>query len=198
MPAVQVRGRTAGEGLGRTARVLVSEESHRGIVPRKHSNQDGTGSAESAEGRLRLKENPGPLLSANAQSPDQPRYDTGVIANGVYTYECMGFSVPIPTGWNFSKESGDAGTTRIGTHMPDGSIDLLMMDRYTDPASLNRIVIIARDATRFSGRRLSFRPGCGAEAQPHHLSLQRTKRSWDQGPRSACRFCGAGSGKGDP
>src|SRR5215469_16109417 len=62
MPAVKVSCRTAGEGLGRTARVHVSEESHRGIVPMKHSNKDGTVSAESAEGRLRLKE--------NALSPD--------------------------------------------------------------------------------------------------------------------------------
>jgi hypothetical protein len=61
MPAVRVNCRTAGEGLGRTARVFVSEESHRGIVPMKHSNQDGTLSAESAEGRLRLKENTFPL-----------------------------------------------------------------------------------------------------------------------------------------
>ena len=62
MPAVRMRCRTAGEGLGRTARVFVSEESHRGIVPMKHSNKDGILSAESVEGRLRLKE--------NALSPD--------------------------------------------------------------------------------------------------------------------------------
>src|SRR5215471_9465023 len=61
MPAVKVCRRTAGEGSGRTARVFVSEESHRGIVPMKHSNKDGTLSAESAEGRLRLKENTFPL-----------------------------------------------------------------------------------------------------------------------------------------
>src|SRR5262252_8238986 len=61
MPAVKVSCRTAGEGLGRTARVHVCEESHRGIVPMKHSNKDGTLSAESAEGRLRLKENTFPL-----------------------------------------------------------------------------------------------------------------------------------------
>jgi hypothetical protein len=53
---VSISCRTAGEGLGRTARVFVSEESHRGILPMKHSNKDGTLSAESAEGRLRLKE----------------------------------------------------------------------------------------------------------------------------------------------
>ena len=39
----------------------VCEESHCGIVPMNHSNKDGTLSAESAEGRLRLKENTFPL-----------------------------------------------------------------------------------------------------------------------------------------
>ena len=33
------------------------EESHCGVVPMNHSNQDGTSSAESEEGRLRIKEN---------------------------------------------------------------------------------------------------------------------------------------------
>ena len=37
--------------------MFASEQSHRGIAPMKHSNKDGTLSAESAEGRLRLKEN---------------------------------------------------------------------------------------------------------------------------------------------
>jgi hypothetical protein len=49
--------RSAGEGPGRPARVHVSEESHRGVVARNHSNQDGTSLAESEEGRLRIKEN---------------------------------------------------------------------------------------------------------------------------------------------
>src|SRR6266849_2125390 len=40
MPATKVSGRTAGEGSGRTARVYVPEESHRGIVPMNHSNKD--------------------------------------------------------------------------------------------------------------------------------------------------------------
>jgi hypothetical protein len=57
MPAANVSRRTAGEGSGHTARMYVSEESHRGIVPMNHSNKDGTSSAESEEGRLRIKEN---------------------------------------------------------------------------------------------------------------------------------------------
>ena len=68
MPAVSISCRTAGEGFGRTARVYVSEESHRGILPMKHSNNDGTLSAESAEGRLRLKENTFPLDTYPTQS----------------------------------------------------------------------------------------------------------------------------------
>ena len=56
-PAVQPGSRTAGEGLGRTARTDVPEESHDGVVPMNHSNKDRTSSAESEEGRLRLKEN---------------------------------------------------------------------------------------------------------------------------------------------
>ena len=56
-PAGQVGSRTAGEGLGHTARVHVSEESHSGIVPMNHSNKDGTLLAESEEGRLLIKEN---------------------------------------------------------------------------------------------------------------------------------------------
>ena len=57
MPAANVSRRTAGEGSGHTARVYVSEESHCGIVPMNHSNKDETSSAESEEGRLRMKEN---------------------------------------------------------------------------------------------------------------------------------------------
>ena len=54
MPAPEICHRTAGEGSGHTARVYVSEGSHRGIVPMSHSNKDGASSAESEEGRLRI------------------------------------------------------------------------------------------------------------------------------------------------
>jgi len=60
-PAVQLGRRSAGEGTGHTARMHVSEESHSGIVPMNHSNKDGIASAESEEGRLRLKENTFPF-----------------------------------------------------------------------------------------------------------------------------------------
>ena len=56
-PADPTVSRSAGEGLGRTVRMYVSEESDRGIVPRNHSNKGGFPSAEDDEGRLRIKEN---------------------------------------------------------------------------------------------------------------------------------------------
>jgi hypothetical protein len=68
IPAAKVRRRTAGEGLGRTARVRVCEESHRGVVPMNHSNKDKTSSAESEEGRLRIEENTFPSDTCPIQS----------------------------------------------------------------------------------------------------------------------------------
>ena len=56
-PAVESGSRSAGEGSGHTARMHVCQESHSGVVPMNHSNNDRTSSAESEEGRLRLKEN---------------------------------------------------------------------------------------------------------------------------------------------
>ena len=57
IPVANLSHRTAGEGLGHTARVYVCEESHCGIVPMNHSNKGRSSSAESEEGRLRIKEN---------------------------------------------------------------------------------------------------------------------------------------------
>ena len=56
-PAVQPDSRTAGEGLGRTARTDVPEESHDGIVPMNLSNKDKRPLAETGEGRPSIKEN---------------------------------------------------------------------------------------------------------------------------------------------
>src|SRR3974390_2115050 len=57
VPATKHRGRTAGEGDSRTARMYISEESDSGIIPMNHSNKDGRPYAESEEGRPLIKEN---------------------------------------------------------------------------------------------------------------------------------------------
>jgi len=84
-PAVELSSRSAGEGSGHTARMHVCEESHCGIVPMNHSNKDGTSSAESEEGRLRIKENAGQSNTCPTQSGEAcvSQGQTGVRTSGV-------------------------------------------------------------------------------------------------------------------
>jgi len=56
-PVAATEPQDGGRRLRPHGRMHVCEESHRGIVPMNHSNKDGASSAESEEGRLRLKEN---------------------------------------------------------------------------------------------------------------------------------------------
>jgi hypothetical protein len=86
MPAANVGRRTAGEGSGHTARVHVTEESHCGIVPMNHSNKDGTSSAESEEGRLRIKENTLPFDTYPTQSGIAPVPRVGECADKQYAW----------------------------------------------------------------------------------------------------------------
>ena len=50
-------GGPAGEGQGQTTRMYVGEESHWGVVPMSHSNNNGRAWAEKGEGRPLIKEN---------------------------------------------------------------------------------------------------------------------------------------------
>ena len=56
-----------GEGSGRTARMHVGEESHRGVVPMNPTNQGGRSPAEKGEGRPRHKENTYPPYTPPTQ-----------------------------------------------------------------------------------------------------------------------------------
>src|SRR5262249_21092159 len=60
-PAVQTDSRSAGEGLGRTPRMYVSEATDRGVITMNDSNKDGFPSARDEEGGLRIKENTFPF-----------------------------------------------------------------------------------------------------------------------------------------
>ena len=89
------------------------------------------------------------------QTPDLTasalRYDTGRLANGIYTNDCMGFSVAIPSGWNLLKLPGDTETAVIGSHTPDGSIALLTINSHSDSPPGTGIVLMARDIKGFNG-----------------------------------------------
>jgi hypothetical protein len=85
-PAAKPDGRVPGEGSGRTARVYVSEESHSGIVPMNHSNNDGRSSSESEEGRLLIKENTLSSGTYPTQSGSAPVPRVGACAGKIYAW----------------------------------------------------------------------------------------------------------------
>src|SRR5215471_21036870 len=95
--------RSAGEGSGHTARRYVSEESHCGVVPMNHSNKDRTWSAESAEGRLRIKENTFPPDTYPTQSGTARVPRVGECADKL-TLDC--YSSEIRTGCAHERPSG--------------------------------------------------------------------------------------------
>src|SRR5213594_3320879 len=70
-PSAKPGRRSAGEGKSHTASAYVFEESHSGIVPMNHSNNDKTSSAESGEGRPLIKENAGQPSTQPTQSGER-------------------------------------------------------------------------------------------------------------------------------
>ena len=64
----------------------VTKESHCGVVPMNHSNKDNTPSAESAEGRLRIKENTFPSDTYPTQSGIARVPRVGECATGQYAW----------------------------------------------------------------------------------------------------------------
>jgi hypothetical protein len=86
--------------------MYVCEGSHCGIVPMNHSNKDGTSSAESEEGRLRIKENAGQSNTCPTQSGEAcvSQGLTGVRTSGLL---CFGrYSSEIRTGCANERPSG--------------------------------------------------------------------------------------------
>jgi len=82
----------------------VCEESHCGIVPMNHSNKDGTSSAESEEGRLRIKESAGQSNTCPTQS-GEACVSQGL--SGVRTSGSLGrYSSEIRTGCANERPSG--------------------------------------------------------------------------------------------
>ena len=68
MPEENIVDRTAGEGVSRTSRMHISEESDSGIVPMNHPNKDGRPLEEGEEGRTLIKENTHQLSTRSTQS----------------------------------------------------------------------------------------------------------------------------------
>jgi hypothetical protein len=92
----------------------VTEESHCGIVPMNHSNKDGTSSAESEEGRLRIKESASQSNTCPTQS-GEACVSQGL--TGVRTSGSLGrYSSEIRTGCAKERPSGSVRGCALKAH----------------------------------------------------------------------------------
>jgi TonB family protein len=73
-----------------------------------------------------------------------PKY--GVVADRTYTNEFLGFSFPIPEGWEVNRD--DVGKEREGEakQNPSGGLILLVLDQHTENPLRNRMVLSAISA----------------------------------------------------
>jgi TonB family protein len=71
-------------------------------------------------------------------------FENGSIANNVYTNDCLGFSLAIPTAWRLNTQflGADGKARHLG-----GQLVLLLLDQHKEGSFGNRIVLIARDAS---------------------------------------------------
>jgi TonB family protein len=75
-------------------------------------------------------------------------FENGTIANSIYSNECLGFSLPIPAGWNLNTQIGSSSDGKA-RHRPNHALALLVLDQPEQDASGTRIRIFleARDAS---------------------------------------------------
>ena len=81
---------------------------------------------------------------ADSSSPEPPRYDRGVIANGTYTNDCLGFSLALPEGWEASNPAAKAPGVAIHA---GGALWLLTLNRQTGSVLGESILLLAVDTS---------------------------------------------------
>ena len=91
---------------------------------------------------------------SSATAGEKPGPEDGTIVNKTYANAYLGFSYPIPDGWEVSR---DVGSERDGKahRFPSGGLELLIVDRYTG-SFRNRILVTALDATGLSATTSAF------------------------------------------
>jgi len=99
------------------------------------------------------------LLAAALTSAQQPgndssntlKFENGALANGVYSNECLGFSLPIPAGWEVNEAVTAGGKAR---HRSDKSLVLLF---FRQQGKLpGRIILSAEDSAGHTGDAQGF------------------------------------------
>jgi TonB family protein len=85
-----------------------------------------------------------------ATTPGKLTFENGVIANGVYSNECLGFSLPIPRGWETNDIAAPGGKAR---RRSDNSLVLLYLRQETAPGG---IILNAFDSANRDGGAQDF------------------------------------------
>src|ERR1700752_4784049 len=83
-----------------------------------------------------------------AQEPpavNPPRLDVGIIDAGFYINNCLGFSYPIPEGWEINNEI--LGTSPGAAKHDGAGLILLIVDQHTKRTFFNRMVLNATNAS---------------------------------------------------
>lgn len=71
-------------------------------------------------------------------------FEDGTVSNGVYSNECLGFSFPVPSGWQI--EGQVVGTSIKATHSSAKDLLLLFLFPHAEKLPIGRIVLTARGA----------------------------------------------------
>lgn len=87
---------------------------------------------------------------SNESSLSTPGPESGSIVRGVYVNEFLGFSYPIPEGWQIDDKTEDNDGKVKAVLFPGGGLILLMIDQHTGAPFFNRIVLSALDARSLS------------------------------------------------
>lgn len=78
---------------------------------------------------------------------NRPGPEHGTIVNDTYTNEFLGFSFPIPAGWQVNRDGVGTGREVEAKRLPGGGLELLIVDRQTGKPSRDRILVVALDAS---------------------------------------------------
>jgi TonB family protein len=89
------------------------------------------------------------LAQPASNPPEALELANGVIANGVYSNECLGFSLPIPAGWEMdTKVAGASGRAKP---LAGGGLTLFFLRPQGKPSDVSLIHLQAFDATAQAG-----------------------------------------------
>jgi TonB family protein len=94
-----------------------------------------------------------PSPGSSSSSSGTLRFEDGAIANGVYSNECLGFSYPIPAGWEVNGAVTGGGKAKRLSYK---SLALLFLQPEKGKLPGSRILLTARDAAGEKGTAEDF------------------------------------------